>query len=250
MGAQNSKAKAAGYVKPPHGDDVESLKQNNQQEVMKTIDHEDLVYDKTPLSISSAHCCDELLVRIPKNTTIPTKKFEFVTTTALDNQESMYLKFYLGERKRASDNKLLCALPFRGIPPAPRGVANITVCLDIDANGNLNVSAEDKSTGRKVTMSKPGVGVEGKLLSTVEEVEEMARQGEKHKSEDDEHSKKVRVMKAMEEYTIVIRENAAAGAYSRKAEVAFMDVVEKMLDEFKEKAKDFGLEGDTKMCKT
>ncbi|CAI0396470.1 unnamed protein product [Linum tenue] len=245
MGAYNSKAEAAVYAKT----NEESLKQN-KEEVMKTTDHEDLVYDKTPLSIGSAHTYDEMWVEIPKNTAIPTKKFEFVTFTASDNQETMTIAFYQGERTRASDNKLLGALEFKGIRPAPRGVAKITVCLDVDAKGNLNASAEDKSTGRKETMSITGVGVRGKLLSA-EEVVEMARQGVKHKLEDDEYLMKVIVMKVMKEYTMKIRENAAAGAYSRKAEDEFRVVAEKMLDELKEKAKDFGLElGRLCMCKT
>ncbi|CAI0396473.1 unnamed protein product [Linum tenue] len=232
---------AAGYAKAHGDDDEESLK----QEVKDDLQY----YYVTPLSIGVSDCFDEMVVQIPKNTTIPTKKFETISTTTFDNQDGTVISFYQGERKRASDNKLIGTLTFKGIPPAPRGVPKITVCVDIDAKGNLNVSAEDKSTGREVTMSIPGVGVEGKLLSRVE-VEEMARQGEKHKSDDDEFLRKVKVVKAMKEYTIVIRENAAAGAYSEKAHDAFMDAVGKMLDEFKEKAKDFGLEGDKKMCKT
>ncbi|CAI0396468.1 unnamed protein product, partial [Linum tenue] len=190
----------------------------------------------------------DILVRIPKNTTIPTRKFEYFSTTSSDCQEAVQLSFYQGERKKASANQLLGVLVFDGIPPAPMYVPRITVCVDIDAKGNLNVSAEDKSTGRKVTKSIPGVGVEGKLL-TAEEVEKMARQGEKHKSEDEEHAKEVNAMKAMKEYAILVRENAAAGAYSWKADDAFRDAFGKMLGEFKEKAKEFGLEaGDKKRC--
>ncbi|CAI0396479.1 unnamed protein product [Linum tenue] len=151
------------------------------------------------------------------------------------------MSFYQGERKKTSENKLLGSLVLKGVRPAPRGVARITVCVDVDAKGNLNCSAVDKSTGRKATKSIPGVGVEGKLLSA-EEVEKMARQGEKHESEDEEHAKKVSVMKAMAEYTAVVRENAAAGSYSMKAHGAFMEAAEKMMEEFKEKAKEFGLE--------
>ncbi|CAL1363488.1 unnamed protein product [Linum trigynum] len=240
MGAQNSKAEAAaGYAKA-NGDDEESLKQNKQ----------DLVYDKTPLSIGLSCVYDYMFVQIPKSTAIPTKKFELIQTTVLDNQEAVKLCFYQGERKKASANKLLGTLVLKGIPPAPRGVARITVCVNVDAKGNLNVSAEDKSTGREVTMSIPGVGVEGKLLSAVE-VEKMAGQGEKHKSEDEEHSKKVKVMKGMNDYMIVVRENAAAGAYSGKVRQAFKGVAGTMLDEFTEKSKEFGLQsGDKKRCET
>ncbi|CAI0396469.1 unnamed protein product [Linum tenue] len=205
-----------------------------------------LVHRKTPLSIGSDDSYGDMLVQIPKKTTIPTNKFETSYTTSYDNQETMTIRFYQGERKKASANQLLGALKFKGIPPAPRGVAKVKVCGYIDAKGNLNVSAEDKSTGRKETVSIPGVGVEGKLLSAVE-VEKMAGQGEKHKSEDEEHSKKVSVMKAMNDYMIVVRENAAAGAYSRKVGVAFRDVAGTTLDEFTEKSKEFGLlEGNKK----
>ncbi|CAL1363490.1 unnamed protein product [Linum trigynum] len=238
MGAQNSKAEAAvAYAKAHGGDDEESLKQNKQ----------DLVYPKTPLSIGSDNIYGDMLVRIPKNTTIPTRKFEFVSTTASDFQESVKISFYQGERKKASANQLLGVLVFEGIPPAPMGVAKVKICVDIDAKGNLNVSAEDKSTGRKATMSIPGVGVRGKFLTT-EEVEKMARQGEKHKSEDEEHTKEVNAMIAMKEYAYLVRENAAAGAYSWKADDAFRDAFGKMLGEFNEKAKEFGLEGDKKRC--
>merc|ERR1712078_289918 len=85
---------------------------------------------------------------ITRNTTIPTKKAQ-VFSTAADNQSQVELKVHQGEREMAADNKLLGQFNLTGIPPAPRGVPQIEVTFDIDANGILNVSAKDKATGKE-----------------------------------------------------------------------------------------------------
>ncbi|KAK9041287.1 hypothetical protein V6N11_016396 [Hibiscus sabdariffa] len=108
---------------------------------------------------------------------------------------------YEGERTRTRDNNLLGKFELSGIPPAPRGVPQITVCFDIDANGILNVSAEDKTTGQKnkITITND----KGRLSK--EEIEKMVEEAEKYKSEDEEHKKKVEAKNALENYAYNMR---------------------------------------------
>src|SRR5581483_12160077 len=104
-----------------------------------------LLLDVTPLSLGIETLGGVMTTLIPRNTTIPTKKSE-IFSTAADNQTSVEVHVFQGERPMAADNRLLGKFGLEGIPPAPRGVPQIEVTFDIDANGIVNVSAKDKAT--------------------------------------------------------------------------------------------------------
>jgi molecular chaperone DnaK len=137
-----------------------------------------LLLDVTPLSLGIETLGGVFTRLIERNTTIPTRKSE-IFSTASDSQTSVEIKVYQGERSMAADNKMLGVFQLVGIPPAPRGIPQVEVTFDIDANGILNVTAKDKATNneQKITItSSSGL--------SKDEVEKMARDAESHAGDD------------------------------------------------------------------
>jgi molecular chaperone DnaK len=137
-----------------------------------------LLLDVTPLTLSIETLGGVATPMIPKNTTIPTSKTQ-IFSTAADNQTSVEVHVVQGERPMAADNKTLARFILDGIPPAPRGIPQIEVTFDIDANGILNVSAKDKATGRSQS-----VKIEATTALSREEIERLKREAEEHAAED------------------------------------------------------------------
>jgi molecular chaperone DnaK len=137
-----------------------------------------LLLDVTPLSLGIETLGGVTTVLIPRNTTIPTKKSE-TFSTAEDNQTTVEIHVLQGERQMAADNRTIGKFQLTGIPPAPRGMPQVEVAFDIDANGILHVSAKDKATGKE---QKIRIEASSGLSDT--DIDKMVKAAEAHASED------------------------------------------------------------------
>ncbi|STQ86919.1 molecular chaperone DnaK [Helicobacter muridarum] len=146
-----------------------------------------LLLDVTPLSLGIETLGGVMSKIIEKGTTIPVKKSQ-VFSTAEDNQPAVTIQIYQGERELAKDNKKLGNFDLQGIPPAPRGVPQIEVTLDIDANGILTVSAKDKNTGKSQEIK-----ITGSSGLSDEEIQKMVKDAELHKEEDSKRKEIIEV---------------------------------------------------------
>jgi molecular chaperone DnaK len=185
-----------------------------------------LLLDVTPLSLGIETLGGVTTVLIPRNTTIPTKRSE-VFSTADDNQTTVEIHVLQGEREMAADNRTIGKFQLTGIPPAPRGMPQIEVTFDIDANGILHVSAKDKATGKEQK-----IRIEASSGLSDREIERMVKDAEAHAAEDKTRREAIEKRNRLDAMVYDVEKNAKE--WADRLEPGMKERLDKAVEEAKQ----------------